>query len=92
MLYNHFPMSKQQQIKKNLELSAKLANYLAKNPDIEEKTTRSISYVFFSATDQLLNKTNLKLAKSLIEEGKVVVKAEETKDRSNPWKLIQLTP
>lgn len=92
MLYNHFPMSKQQQIKKNLELSAKLADYLAKNPDIEEQTTKDISYVFFSATDQLLNKTNLKLAKSLIEEGKVVIKAEETMNKSNPWKLIPLTP
>ncbi|MBI2330069.1 hypothetical protein HYU94_01645 [Candidatus Daviesbacteria bacterium] len=85
-------MSKKQQVKKNLELSAKLADYLAKNQDIEEKTAKDISYVFFSATDQLLNKNNLKLARSLIKEGKVVVKAEETKNRSNPWKLIPLTP
>lgn len=85
-------MSKKQQIKKNLKLSAKLAAYLDKNPDIEEKTSKDTSYVFFSATDQRLNKTNLKLAKSLAEEGKVVIKAEETTNKSNPWKLIPLTP
>lgn len=84
-------MSKKQQIKKNLELSAKLADYLAKNPESEEKTFSNVSYVFFSATDQQLNKTNLKLAKSLVEEGKIVIKAAETKDKNNPWKLIPLT-
>lgn len=83
-------MSKKQQIKKNLELSAKLADYLAKNPKLDGKMPNKASYVFFSATDKQLNRTNLKLAKSLAEEGKTVIKAKETRDKSNPWEFILL--
>lgn len=83
-------MIKRQQIQKNLKLSIKLADYLAKNPNKESFMNKTVSYVFFSASDKELNKVNLKLAKSLANEGKTVIKAKETKDKKNPWLLIPL--
>lgn len=85
-------MSNKIQVKKNLELVSKLADYIAENPAVEASIPSDASYVFFSATDKKLNQVNLKLARSLVNEGKVVVKAEELKDKANPWKFVLFTP
>jgi len=84
-------MSNKIQAKKNLELVSKLADYMAKNPQAEASIPSNASYVFFSATDKELNQANLKLAESLASEGKVVVKAQESKDKTNPWKFVLFT-
>lgn len=83
-------MSSNQQIKKNIELSGKLANYLAENPTFMDENSENTSYVAFSSRDDELNKLNTELLKSLLDEGRKVVKAEETKDKNNPWKFTQV--
>lgn len=85
-------MSNKIQAKKNLELVSKLTDYITKNPQVEATIPSGASYVFFSATDKKLNQANLELAKSLSREGKVVVKAQELKDKENPWKFVLFAP
>lgn len=84
-------MSNKTQSKKNLELFNKLASFIAENPQAEEGIPSGASYVFFSATDKKLNAANLKLAKSLVGQGKVVVKAQELNSKEDPWKFVLLT-
>lgn len=85
-------MSKKQQIQKNIELSSKLADYLVSNPNIDNKLTGPASYVVFSSTDNNLNTLNTKLITSLLNEGKKVVKAEETTSKKMPWRLTFINP
>ena len=80
-------MSKKQQIKKNLELSEKLANFLAKHPTFMTKTPENTSFVAFSSNDPGLNKMNMRLMESLLKEGRSVVKAQQTQNKQNPWKF-----
>ncbi|HXS14988.1 MAG TPA: DUF5647 family protein [Candidatus Saccharimonadales bacterium] len=80
-------MSKTQQANKNIVLTEKLAMFLTENPQVDEEMPDNVSYVTFSAKDKNLNELNAKLIESLLHEGKQVVRAEETKDKSNPWKF-----
>lgn len=83
-------MSKQQQVEKNLKLSEKLANYMVTHPDILGKLPKKASYIVFSLKDKELNKLNSNLIDGLIEEGKKVIKAEETVDKNHPWKFTHI--
>lgn len=76
------------QIENNLKLSEKLLDYLSKYPRDNEQG--NISYIIFTKGDSQLNKENLVMARSLVKEGKNVVKAIETSDRSTPWRFASL--
>ncbi len=78
-------MTKNKQISKNIELSEKLANYLASHPIESEALPNNASFVAFSKDDERLNEENIKLIRGLIEEGKNVIKALQTNDKNNPW-------
>lgn len=84
-------MSKKKQIDKNIKLSEKLATFIAENPDLYQDLPSHASFVVFSLRDKELNKINQKLIQSLLQEGKQVVKAEETEDKSKPWKFIPVS-
>ena len=81
-------MSKKQQTKKNLDLTVKLSDFIASHPELYQTTISGVSIVPFSATDQKLNTENEKLVEGLLEEGKRVVKAQETKNKNTPWEFI----
>lgn len=83
-------MSNKKQAQKNLKLSVKLANFIADNPQLSKTVISGASVVPFSLEDKELNKANEKLVEELLEEGKRVVKAEETKNSKEPWKFMQL--
>ncbi len=83
-------MSKKDQVDKNLELSEKLAEYLAKDPPEVKGMPKKSAFITFSLTDQELNKLNNKLVNSYSEKGKTVVKAQETKDEKKPWKFTPI--
>lgn len=76
------------QIKNNLKLSEKLLDYLSKYP--RNNKQKNISYIIITKGDNKLNKENLVMAKSLVKEGKTVVKAIETSNKSTPWKFASL--
>jgi hypothetical protein len=80
-------MSKKQLIAKNISLSEKLADFMAKNPKAMKKSKRSISYVMFSANDQVLNKANEKVMNQLLQDGEKIIKAEQINDTKNAWIL-----
>lgn len=84
-------MTKSVQFIKNLDLSEKLANYIAKNPSEVKEFPSDASFVTFSSTDKDLNDANKKLLESLKKEGRNVVKAQETQDKHNPWKFTAVT-
>lgn len=84
-------MTKQIQTSKNLKLSAKVAEYITKNPNAVKDFAGDLSFVVFSADDMLLNKVNTNLVKKLKMEGKNVVKVQETKDKNYPWKFSSLS-
>jgi hypothetical protein len=84
-------MTKHDQVIKNLDLSEKLANFIAGNPKELKGLPEDASFVTFSSTDKNLNKTNKDLIKGLLEEGRKVIKAEETNDKRNPWKFTPVT-
>lgn len=83
-------MTRDIQAKKNLDLSQKLAEYIAENPDSVKDLPENSSFIVFSSIDESLNKENEGLIKSVIAEGKKVIKATQTKDKSNPWKFSQV--
>lgn len=74
------------QIIKNLKLSQKLLDYLSENP----RKGKNASYIIITKKDNELNKANLNMGKSLVKEGKNVVKAIETKNKSIPWKFVSV--
>ena len=80
-------MSKKQQAMKNLDLSQKLAEYIANNPKAVKNVPKSSTFVAFSSSDNELNRKNEELIASLSEEGKKVVKAIQTTNKINPWKF-----
>ncbi len=85
-------MSKKQQAVKNMDLTVKLTDYLASHPeDSKNFYSSNASVVPFSATDKKLNEINDELVKDLLEEGKKVVKAEETKSKKEPWKFVSVS-
>lgn len=79
-------MSKAQQIKLNIELSDKLANFLVTKPEMLKRYA-GYSYVVFSSTNPGLNKLNNHLIEELLLEGNGVVKAVETGNVSKPWEF-----
>jgi hypothetical protein len=83
-------MSTKNQAQKNLKLGEKLADFLINNPRISNTLPDDASLITFSADDENLNKANTELIKGLLEEGKHVVKAEETKNIKNPWKFTTI--
>lgn len=88
-------MTKLKQLDKNMKLTVKLANYIAKHskdPEVKKLSGISgVSIVPFSATDKELNDENEKIIPGLIEEGKKVIKAEETKNSKTPWRFEQVS-
>lgn len=81
-------VTKMKQLDENMKLSVKLADFLAKHP---KAVALGASVVPFSAYNQDLNRENEKLVESLKDEGKKVVKAEETKSDKTPWKFEQVS-
>ena len=82
-------MSKKQ-IEENLQLSQKLAEYLAKNPRWMKKFPENSSFVVFSESDLKLNEINERLVASLEGKGRRVIKARQTKSSTKPWEFIPL--
>ena len=76
-------MSKAQQIKLNIELSDKLANFLVTKPEMLKNTL--VILMLFSSTNSGLNKLNNHLIEELLLEGNGVIKAVETGNLSKPW-------
>lgn len=83
-------MSKKQQLDKNMNLTAKLADFIATHPEVNKNIPSGASIVPFSVKDNILNRMNEQLIPGLKEEGKTVVKAKETKNTKEPWKFITL--
>ncbi|MDP2671925.1 MAG: hypothetical protein Q8O68_00250 [Candidatus Daviesbacteria bacterium] len=81
-------MSKKQQLDKNMKLTVKLADFIASHPEVNKSIPSGASIVPFSASDNVLNKMNENLIPGLKEEGKIVVKAKETKNKKEPWEFI----
>ena len=84
-------MSKKQQLDKNMKLTAKLADFIASHPEVNQVIPSDASIVPFSANDSILNRMNEKIIPGLIEEGKNVVKAKETKNSKEPWKFTSVS-
>ena len=85
-------MSQKQQVTKNLDLSEKLADYLVQNPTAASKLPKKASFVTFSAKDKELNEKNEEIVNKLNEQGKTVIKAQETNNDSRPWVLTRVAP
>ncbi|HVZ11662.1 MAG TPA: DUF5647 family protein [Patescibacteria group bacterium] len=83
-------MTKSTQAQKNIDLSQELAEYIADNPKSVENLPENSSFIIFSSEDESLNIENEGLIKSIIAEGKKVIKAIQTKDKENPWKFSQV--
>ncbi|MBI2039986.1 hypothetical protein HYT18_02855 [Candidatus Microgenomates bacterium] len=81
-------MSNKQQLDKNMRLTAKLADFITTHPEVNKSIPSGASIVPFSASDNILNRMNEKLIPGLKEEGKIVVKAKETKNKKEPWEFI----
>ena len=82
-------MSKPQQVKLNILLSEKLADYLITHPKVLKKFS-GYSFVVISSSNKKLNKMNFKLINNLIEEGKQVVKAIQPSKPNLDWKFYSL--
>jgi hypothetical protein len=80
-------MSTKTQAEKNLKLSEKLADFLVSHPEVSKKLPDDASFVTFSVEDKNLNEVNKILIKELLEEGKRVVKAQETNNEKQPWEF-----
>jgi hypothetical protein len=80
-------MNTKTQTEKNLKLSEKLADFLVSHPEVSKALPDDASFVTFSAEDTQLNETNDELIKELLEEGKHVVKAQETNNEKKPWEF-----
>jgi hypothetical protein len=84
-------MSTKTQAEKNLKLSGKLADFLVSHPEVSKKLPDDAAFVTFSAEDNNLNEVNQELIKELLEEGKHVVKAQETNNEKHPWEFFPVT-
>ena len=84
-------MSTKTQAEKNLKLSGKLADFLVSHPEVSKKLPDDASFVTVSAEDNNLNEVNQELIKELLEEGKHVVKAQETNNENHPWEFSPIT-
>lgn len=80
-------MTKKKQAIKNLDLSQKLAEYIASNPMAVKNLPKKSTFVVLSSVDHKLNVENQKLIDSVVAEGKKVIKVVQTKDKFNPWKF-----
>ena len=79
-------MKKENQLKKNLKLTSRLLDYMAKHPEAASKVPSGTSYVVFSSDDPGLNEENEKMLKKLKSKGQKIVKATN-KPGPNPWRL-----
>lgn len=79
-------MSKNTITTTNVALSGKLMDFLVSKPEVSKKYY-GYSYVVFSKDNSQLNEVNNDLVDDLKEEGKKVVKAEETNKKNNPWEF-----
>ena len=84
-------MNTKTQAEKNLKLSGKLADFLVSHPEVSKKLPDEASFVTFSVDDKNLNEINKKLIKELLEEGKQVVKAQETNNEKQPWEFSPIS-
>jgi hypothetical protein len=84
-------MSTKTQAEKNLKLSGKLADFLVSHPEVSKRLPDDASFVTFSVDDKNLNEINKKLIKELLEEGKQVVKAQETNNEKQPWEFSPIS-
>jgi hypothetical protein len=84
-------MNTKTQAEKNLKLSGKLADFLVSHPEVSKKLPDEASFVTFSVDDKNLNEINKKLIKELLEEGKQVVKAQETNNEKQPWEFSAIS-
>ncbi len=80
-------MSKKKQLEKNIKLSTKFTSYVENKPDVANEISSSSQYVVLSADDKELNEMNEGIIKSLLKQGKKVVKVQETKNPKFPWEL-----
>ena len=84
-------MSKKSQMTKNIKLSNDLSRYIVNNPQVLVGLPSNASVVAFSKDDESLNKANNTIIKSLLNEGTVVVKAQETNKDKNPWEFTPVS-
>lgn len=80
-------MSKSKQAKLNADLSVKVANYIADNPDAIKNLPKDAHFVVFSKNDTKLNVLNNKLVKSLLKKGKKIITVMQTKNKETPWEF-----
>ena len=85
-------MTQTSQIKKNFKLSTDLSNYIFDNPRSLGGLPSNASIVAFSEDDETLNKANNTIIESLLSEGTVVIKAQETKKEKTSWKFTPIFP
>lgn len=78
-------MTKTKQLDKNIELSDKLAKFIIKHPQALRDIPDDASLIFFSASDQTLNKANEQLLASLKKSKQPIVRAQETGNKDAPW-------
>lgn len=80
-------MTKAKQAKLNMNLTVKVANFIADNPDVLKKLPDDASFVVFSKKNKKLNEQNTKLLTSLRKKGETIIEVYETEDKKSPWKF-----
>jgi len=83
-------MTTEEIIKMNIHLSAKLADFISKNPSLLKQYS-GYSYVVFTLSNTELNAFNEKITQELLEEGKKVVKAKKTNNKELPWEFSSVS-
>jgi Family of unknown function (DUF5647) len=84
-------MSTKTQTEKNLKLSEALADFIISHPEVSKTLPDDASFVTFSAEDTKLNETNEQLIQEFLEEGKHVIKAQQTHNTAKPWNFSPVT-
>lgn len=84
-------MSKTQKIRKNIQFSAKVEEFLMENPSEMKKLPNNASIIVFTKYDTELNESNEKILKDLLDEGKTVIRAHETDKKKNMWRFTPAT-
>lgn len=81
-------MSKNELIKKNLQLSADLSSYLINHPEKADILPSGTCVVFEVSGDKEFSDKNRKIAEKILREGKRCYVAEKRKD---DWKFSVVT-
>ena len=74
-------MSKQD-VQKNFQLAGEFNHYVVKHPEVVKGVGRRASIVMIKPSDKRLTEKNLELAKTLLQERRVVYIAEQ---RNGKW-------